>query len=70
MRIGIFFFSLHPAIDRQPVCLGEALTPVGYVRVEQVEAADTSEALGMGTMRPDETLMNTHALDAKDWHRQ
>ncbi len=69
MRVAIFYFSLNPyrpnGTSRQMITIG--IGHVGFIRTEQVEAADLSDALGMAVADPDECLMNTHPLDAEDW---
>lgn len=62
MRVGIFYLSKFSGRkgERQAIRL-----PGGgqvWVRVEEVEAGGTSEALDRAELRPNETLMNTHRL--------
>lgn len=64
MRVGIFYFSHRDGEGRSPVSLGLLTFPahVGYVRCEVVESDSEEDALDRAVCRPEETLMNTHAL--------
>lgn len=67
MKIGIFYLSLQ---DPPPAgCMGivnQIVLPSGgqaFVRVEQVEAADLSDALSDAAPADGEMVMNTHPLE-------
>lgn len=60
MRVGIFYFSLNPAEDRQKLMVGA--TPV-FIRVTTVHTSTEEEALDLASPRPDESVMNTHDLE-------
>jgi len=60
MKIGIFYFSLKPGPDRVALTCGNRLV---YVRAAAVNARDVGTALDRARPAPDESVMNTHALE-------
>ena len=60
VKVGIFYMSLRPGFDRQPIMAGNQQV---WIRVEVVEQESLADALDLATPRSDENVMNTHELE-------
>ena len=61
MRAAVFYLSLKPGHNRTPIHLDGATV---YVRAEIAPSGDLLEALDSAAPMEDETIMNSHEIEA------
>ncbi len=67
MKAAIFYMSRNPDKDTHVVVGYQGYDSYGFhIRTQIVDAEDLSAALDMATPRDGETVMNSHAVHAKD----